>query len=227
MPVMRASLKNWLASDAHKIYIYTDKCIDKQLEVKGHVTIDFRFEPTDDFGTNCARKVLSLEHFIQNDPYTDVLFLDADCRIVGKVDHMFDTAFDIGVTVYPEVDRKHQLNNVSAGALFLTPSQDASDFVSEWAKEQKQTNGPCRDQASLSKVAKRMDSSSSTNIARFDCDIHNHHPRTGNPAEVAQFLDTIDQYGTHMNIIHLAHGTWKNDAIVYDVEKALGRSVSG
>lgn len=227
MPVMRASLKNWLSSDAEKIYIYTDKSPDQKIEKRGNVTIDFRFEPTEDFGTNCARKALAMQHFMQNNPYAELVFLDADCRIVGKVANMFGSCFDVGVTIYPEVKPKYQLNNVSAGAFFIKNNAESMEFVSEWIKEQDQTTGPCRDQASLSKVLRRLDAACDVGISMFDCEIHNHHPRTGNPGEIKEFIDIIKKYGQFINILHFAHGTWKDDNILDAVETALGRSVRG
>lgn len=233
MPVLRASLKNWINSDVQNIHIYTDKSPCENIRVISHrpkgVVIHFKFDPVDDFGTNCARKAIALyEHMnsIKDSGDEDkqfVVFLDADCRIVGPLDIMFHKDFDIGVTVYPEVEWKHQLNNVSAGAMFLQNNLATLAFLRDWVREQEQTTGPCRDQASLSSTLRHIEHNTNMKIARFDCDIHNHHPRTGNAAEIEEFLDKIKQHKDWINIIHFAHGTWKNK--IAAASQALGRVI--
>lgn len=209
-PRLTKTISSWSSQSSVKnIYIYCDfdVILPQVIDPNNKIIYKNIFEPSENFGTSCARKVTSIQHFINNDKFDNALFLDVDCMIIKDLDSLFDEFFDISVTVYEEVKEKHRTKNISSGFVAFKNTINTGKIIDLWADIQDNygENSPCRDQKSLSEAITEMKKNARFNIKLLNSSIWNSHPFSGNIGYVKEWFKRIKQYDPY--ILHFASGS--------------------
>jgi len=210
-PRLAKTLSSWSSqSSVQNIYVYTD------FEALDHDKIKYKniFEPSENFGTNCARKVLAIQNFLRSN-FDNALFLDVDCLIIKDLNSLFNESFDAAVTVYEEVKEKHRTKNISSGFVAFKNTMNTGKIIDLWADIQNNygEESPCRDQKSLSEAITEMKNNTKANIKLLSSNEWNSHPFSGNTGYIKEWLKRIERY--HPYILHFASGSI-NDQITID-----------
>jgi len=206
-----------------KIYVYNDYGTVENHDSDKIISRNI-FEPSTDFGINCARKALCIQHFIKNTKFDNALFIDIDCLIVRDLSGLFDEQFDVAVTIYPEVKPRHQTRNISSGFIAFKNSIGVAPIIDLWISiqeniaEERFHPSPCRDQKALSEVITEMKNNAKADIKLLNSHVYNSHPLSGGKGFVGDWLRRIDIYKPC--ILHFASGTIDNQDFIEMAIKA-------
>lgn len=223
LPRLAKTISSWSSQfTVENIFIYTDlknKLLLPQLPMDKKIQYYHIFPESTNFGTNCARKVTSIQHFIiNNDKFDNAIFLDVDCMIIKDLDSLFDEFFDISVTVYEEVKEKHRTKNISSGFVAFKNTINAGSIIDLWADIQDNygEESPCRDQKSLSEAITEMKNHAKANIKLLNSNVWNSHPYSGNIGYIKEWLRRVSRYKPY--VLHFASGSIDSQDII---DKAL------
>lgn len=208
-PKLIPLIKSW-EKFCNDIHIYTDFDLPYQSnKVKIHNFFDQSFNN----GTNYCRKAESLLDFMVCHDFhivENILMLDMDCWLMRSPLCMFRDKLDITVTINDNIPRSKELNNVSAGVVVLRNRFDVYQFVKEWVRYQNQSNGPCRDQASLSFLI----NNTKLRVGVLKEKLFNSYPYTNSNGEIENWKNRIIKNKDELCVLHFAHGLWKDNDIV-------------
>jgi hypothetical protein len=224
-PRLEKTINSWSSQSSVKnIYIYTDSIIYLDPKTYDSNKIIYRniFEPSTDFGTNCARKALCIQNFLRSN-FTNALFLDVDCLIIKDLSSLFEENFDVAVTIYPEVKPRYQTRNISSGFIAFKNCINTGSTIDLWVDiqnniVQENVNSPCRDQKALSEVITEMKVNAKTNIKLLNGSIYNSHPLSGGIGFVKEWVKRIKINKPF--ILHFASGTIDDQGIIERAIKA-------
>jgi len=209
-------IKSWLnQKSVDNIYVYTDYEIIKNQIYDKIIYKNIREEESTCFGLNCALKAESLQCFVNNNKFENILLLDIDCLIMKDVDDLFNEDFNIAVTIYPEVKEKYRTNNISSGFVALKNCNQVKDFINQWVERQKNLhNAPCRDQKALSELITDLYKNHKDiyKIKLLNGNIYNSHPYSGGKGYIEEWMQRI-----RINkpfILHFASGSINSQEII-------------
>ncbi len=121
-------ISSWLRSVAARIHIFTDEqfadSTDRLLFYPILKSCDW-FEGIG-YKVGCCRRSLDLG-------VANLVFLDADCYLLGDIGMVFEDRFDVAVT-----RMRHRKLTVSTGVFFYRASGVVADFFKLWEKTQAQ-----------------------------------------------------------------------------------------
>jgi hypothetical protein len=217
--VLKFSLSNWIASDAHRIYIFSDDMLDIPYNKKVIVRPDF--VPSRSPGVNFMRKAVALEKIIHECNMNTIL-LDVDCLITKPLKNIFKNKFDVAATVrQPCVSTPNRpFKTVSAGALFCQRTRATRQFVNEWYGYQRDSTNKIMDERGLAVLLGRHFKGKTMDLLSLSCVGYNSFPYQNSALEITKWLKSIT---TKTRILHFALGTWKNKSLV---EKAISLTKS-
>jgi len=120
------SIESWLATNARKIYIYTDGW---EGDTKDGRIVFVNITQKDTNWINNVGKKLDciLDYWEREDSIDNFCFLDVDNYITSDISEVFETIKTIGLT---RIDLPHK--TVSAGNVFLIKNNLSKKFLHEW-----------------------------------------------------------------------------------------------
>lgn len=222
-PALIRFINSW-SEFSSNVCIYTDFDLLSKSDLinrsDGKVCVQNIFEPSFDPGTNYCRKAEALLDFtVKHDFHIveNILLLDIDCLLFKNPQYIFKNQLDIIVTVNESLPENKRLNNISAGFLALKNKFYVFQFIKEWVREQHKENGPCRDQATLSRLIKN----SKLKIGVLPEKLFNSYPYTSSPGEIMSWQGRITTNKEDLYNLHFAHGLWRNDNLVNDIQQMI------
>lgn len=217
---LEKTLKNWNdQSSIENIFIYTNEIdksdLDKYKNLNKLKFIEIFDDDSTCFGINCARKAESLQYFIINNKFENILLLDIDCLIVKDLNNLFKENANIFVTIYPEVKEKYRTNNISAGFVALKNCDQIKDFINQWVERQKSLHSaPSRDQRALSELITDLYKNKNDiyKIKLLNGNVWNSHPCSGDKGYIEEWLHRIRINKPY--ILHFASGSIDSQDII-------------
>jgi len=142
--------------------------IGKKLELSTSYTANQKF----------PKKPLVLLDALENVKEGDnLIWLDCDTLIVDRIDEVFNTEFNIGVTIRKRKSKKIQESWINSGVIFLKNNYETTQFVKDWLTASEQMNG---DQFSINSLIKLKTPNpndkikvKNVNVQLFPCWIYN------------------------------------------------------
>jgi len=217
------SIESWLATNARKIYIYTDGWDDDTRN--GRIEFINITQKDTEWVINTGKKVdCILDYWTREGTLDNFCFLDVDNFIVSDITEVFNMIKTIGLT-------RIYTRTTSAGNVFFKKNNISKKFLDEWAvkqEEHKQSknwsghHGTAYDQWSLHEIASR------------DLNIHKKYDVTENQYKITSLTNEIwncehDNANTWMQmiadnkckILHFKMGYWRNQNLVRAIKNII------
>jgi hypothetical protein len=210
------SIESWLATNARKIYIYTDGWSDDTRN--GRIEFINITQKDTEWVVNTGKKVdCILDYWNREGTLDNFCFLDVDNLIVSDISEVFDMIETVGLT-------RIYTRTTSAGNVFFTKNNLSKKFLDEWAvkqEEHKQSkdwtghHGTAYDQWSLHELTKNdIDNANVYKITSLDEKIWNCEH------------DSIDAWcqlilQNRCKLLHFKMERWKNAKLVNYIKNIL------
>ena len=219
------SIQSWLATNARKIYIYTDGWSDDTQD--GRVEFINISQKDIEWVVNTGKKVdCMLDYWNREGTLDNFCFLDMDNYVVSDLAEVFDMIETIGLT-------RIYTRTTSAGNVFFTKNEISKKFLDEWYIKQKEWkeskdwtghHGTAYDQWSLHELTAK------------DLNIHNNEKVTVNQYKITSLVneiwncehDDIDLWCRMISqnkskLLHFKMGRWSDERLVNRIKHIISQ----
>jgi hypothetical protein len=212
------SIQSWLATDARKIYMYTDGWTDNTYD--GRIEYINITQKDTEWVVNTGKKAdCILDYWEREGTLNNFCFLDVDNYIVSDISEVFEMIETIGLT-------RIYTRSTSSGNMFFTKNDISKKFLNEWYKKQEEWkhskdwtghHGTAYDQWSLHELTKN------------DIDNANEYKVTSLVNEVWNCEhDDIDTWcqlisKNRCKLLHFKMGRWRNINLVNKIKHIISQ----
>jgi len=219
------SIESWLATNARKIYVYTDGWTDDTRN--GRIEFINISQKDTEWVVNTGKKVdCMLDYWNREGTLDNFCFLDMDNYVVSDLAEVFDMIETIGLT-------RIYTRTTSAGNVFFIKNEISKKFLDDWSikqEEHKQSkdwtghHGTAYDQWSLHELTAK------------DLNIHNNEKVTVNQYKITSLVneiwncehDDIDLWCRMISqnkskLLHFKMGRWSDERLVNRIKHIISQ----